>query len=320
MDIASTPLAPRNLLQTCMTLMQPLAEKKGLSLTTSIADAVPETILGDDLRLRQILLNVLGNAVKFTERGHVSAAVSIAVLPGGPVLQILVKDTGVGIAAEYQHGIFDQFVQADQSIVRRYGGTGLGLTISTHLARLMNGTLTLASEPNVGTTVTLRFPLLRAIPQVPGEAAPEGAPSLIEHGPAPRILVAEDHPINQYLITAMLEKFGIVPDVVEDGRAAIATVVAAARGLNPYQLVLMDVQMPGIDGLTAARAIRKCGITPRDLPIIALSASAFASEARQSIDAGMQDHVAKPISLPVLQSIISRWLPESRDPIDRKAA
>lgn len=319
MDIASAPLAPRDLLKTCAALMQPLAEKKGLRLTTTVDGAVPETILGDDLRLRQILLNLIGNAVKFTECGHVTASVRVAGPDSAPVLEIIVDDSGVGIAVEQQRTIFDQFVQADQSIVRRYGGTGLGLTISAQLARLMKGTLTLASEPNVGTTVTLRFPLLRAEAAGSGDLAQDRASAPIDQRSAPRVLVAEDHPINQYLITALLEKFGIVPDVVDDGDAAIAAVVAAAHGPSPYQLVLMDVQMPRTDGLTAARAIRTCGIAPGRLPIVALSANAFASEARQSIDAGMQDHVAKPISLKALQAIITQWLPGSIASLDQKA-
>lgn len=298
----------RQLLRNCASLMKPLVDQKGLTIITSIADDVPQTVLGDDLRLRQVILNLIGNAVKFTDEGDISVAVSIATDGDQNMLQIAVSDTGIGIDRDHQQAVFGEFVQADETTARRYGGSGLGLAISAELVRLMAGTIALDSTPGVGTTVRFCIPLLVAgEDDVVAPALPDANQATARPSAGLRVLVAEDHPVNQQLIRAMLAKMDIVPDIVADGEAAADRVIAAACGDAPYELVLMDIQMPVCDGIDATRAIRASGIDADRLPIVALTANAYATDIDQCSDAGMQDHLPKPVTMASLSAMIARW-------------
>lgn len=314
MMIGCHALDIRQLLQNCATLMKPLVDQKGLTIMTAVADRVPQTILGDDLRLRQVILNLIGNAVKFTDEGAIMVAVSLGVDGDQDMIEVAVTDTGIGIARDHQQAIFAEFVQADETTARRYGGSGLGLAISAELVRLMAGTITLDSTPNVGTTVRFCIPLLIGRDaDVPACSVPDAGASIARPSGANRLLVAEDHPVNQQLIRAMLAKLGIIPDIVVDGAAATQRVLAAAAAGAPYDLVLMDIQMPVCDGLEATCAIRANGIDAATLPIVALTANAYAADVDQCLAAGMQDHLPKPVTMASLSAIVARWTASHSD-------
>ena len=293
----------RHLARGCAALIMPLTTRAGIDLSTTIAEDVPETVRGDGLRLRQIILNLLGNAAKFTAEGAIVLSVAVA----GGELVISVGDTGIGIAADRQTAIFDNFVQADAATNRAYGGTGLGLAISTELAKLMGGRLSLFSALGVGTTVTLRIPLITA-PAAVEDKPPAAGP--IENLPPiarTRILVAEDHDVNQLLIKAMLTRLGHSPVIARNGVEAVTMVQDSFMQGQPFGLVLMDMQMPEIDGIEATRRIRSGGTTAATLPIVALTANAYASDVDSCRAAGMQDHLAKPVQLAALDQLVRRW-------------
>ena len=304
MRIASEPVDLRHALRGCAKLMAPLAEAKGLLLGVDIADTIPARIEGDGLRLRQVLLNLLGNAVKFTEIGEVWLRADV--VEDGAFLEIAVSDTGIGIASDRLGAIFDQFVQSADTPTHRYGGTGLGLAISAQLARLMGGDVAVTSAPGKGTTFALRIPLVALAapaPTPPAEPLSREAKSRSR----PRVLLAEDHEINQMLARAMLERLGAEVTLAVDGAAALAAVTEAEAGDAPFALVLMDMQMPVMDGLAATRAIRAAGIDAARLPIVALTANAYADDVAECLAAGMQAHLAKPLRIADLEQALDRW-------------
>lgn len=305
MQIAPERVDFRHALRNCVKLIEPAAAQKGLQLRFEVEPELPIFVLIDGLRLRQIVLNLLGNAVKFTERGSVSLEARRGWHNGRANIEITVADTGIGIPADRQSAIFEQFVQAEGSTARRFGGTGLGLSISSQLATLMGGTLVLESEEGRGTSFTLRVPLAladaadaRAAPTEQREDQPERTL---------RILLAEDHDVNQTLMEAMLARLGHESSTVADGSQALHAAIAASRSDAPFDLVLMDMQMPVMDGLEATRAIRAAGLDPRALPILALTANAYADDIAACLAAGMQAHLAKPIQLADLGAAIRRW-------------
>jgi PAS domain S-box-containing protein len=309
LDVAAEPMDLTHTLAGCVKLLAPTAERKGLDLTLEVADDLPRAIRGDALRVRQVILNLLGNAVKFTASG----GVTLAARGIDGRLAIAVADTGIGIAPERQDAIFEQFVQADHSITRAYGGSGLGLAISNRLAALMGGGLSLESTPGRGTTITLDLPLVAlddaALPERtrPPRIAPPAARSA-------HVLLADDHDINQILVTAMLARAGHRVTVAGDGAAAVAQVEAGIAAGTPFDMVLMDVQMPVMDGLTATRAIRALGGAATTLPIVALTANAFAADLEACRAAGMDDHLAKPVSIDRLIAVIERRVPAPARP------
>ena len=311
LDVIAEPFDLPHALRACGKLLGPSAAQKRLDLAVTVADDVPRVVLGDALRVRQIVLNLLGNAIKFTEHGKVELAVQMTEIDGEQRLKISVSDTGIGIAPERQGSIFEQFVQADHSITRRYGGSGLGLAISNRLAQLMGGCIGLESRPGEGTTVTFHLPAVAA--ENPADAPgplPRPATRLAQR--SARVLLAEDHEVNQILVRAMLGKAGHDVTVVADGQQAVEAVrLSVARGTR-FDLVFMDMQMPVMDGLAATRTIRE--MEPADerrLPIVALTANAFASDLEACRAAGMDDHVAKPVSMEALLLAVDRW---SRSP------
>ena len=306
MRLASEPVDLRHALRGCAKLMAPLAEQKGLALGCEFGEALPPRIMGDGLRLRQIVLNLLGNAVKFTDTGAVTLRVDTVVDGGSEWLEVEVRDTGIGIEPSRQAAIFDKFMQSDAGTAHRYGGSGLGLSIGAQLARLMHGSLRLESTPGEGSSFFLRVPLVAAesaeapAPTVPALPARPSAPDI-------RVLLAEDHEINQMLASAMLERLGARCTIAQNGAVAVAAVEQAEAEGDPFALVLMDMQMPEVDGLEATRRLRASGRDARALPIVALTANAYADDIDLCLAAGMQAHLAKPLRLAELQQVLDRW-------------
>ncbi len=319
MAIVSETTDLRHTLRSCQRLMEPVARQRNISLVLDIDPAFPPRVLVDKMRLRQIVLNLLGNALKFTEEGEValSASVSRRQFNDPDCMLITVRDSGIGIPADRLQSIFGKFTQADDTTARKYGGTGLGLSISTELAELMGGELTAESDPGQGSAFTLSLPL---------EVAEETEPTHVAASPAEfcglakrlRILVAEDNPINQELTLAMVDKAGHDADLARDGMEAVDAILAARQSDRPYDMVLMDMQMPRMDGLQAAREIRKAGVGAQHLPILAVTANAYADDIQRCENAGMQAHLSKPLRLRELCSAIGKWsgttLPDPTDP------
>ncbi len=255
----------------------------------------PAWVAGDPLRLRQVLLNLVGNAVKFTHEGEVCLETRAEPDAGGIALRMVVRDTGVGIAPARQAAVLQPYTQEGRGTAASFGGTGLGLSIVVGLVERMGGTLRLESEVGTGTTVTVALTLPAA-----------EAPAAVAAGPATmgaqRILVAEDNPVNQEVVLMMLEHLGCSADVVGDGAAAIAAVLDEDAH---YDIVLMDCQMPGTDGFRATRRLRAEGYTG---PIIALTASATPTDRAACLAAGMDDFVSKPLTLDELGGALARQL------------
>jgi len=309
-------LAPVDLhatLAECAALHRLTAEKKGLTLTFACdcGDA-PECrhaeehrpwLLTDGLRLRQIVLNLLGNAVKFTEAGAIRLTYRI----NESELRVSIADTGIGISTARLETIFHPFTQGEGDVARRFGGTGLGLSISRQLADLLGGRIEVESEPGAGSRFSLVLPARLAPPERPPQAAAPVEPADLPK--ASRILLAEDHDINRMLVSEMLERCGQEVALAHDGNEAIAMVIDSIMRGRPFDLVLMDVQMPGCDGYAATRAIRAEGIGPNLLPVVALTANAFPEDIAAARAAGMQAHLAKPVVFADLARALQRWLP-----------
>jgi len=281
-----------------------LAQSKGLTLETRYCHLRSSHYLGDPLRLRQMISNYLGNAIKFTSQGKVVLEVGEVSTDGKTAqLEFSVSDTGIGIAPEKQSLLFKPFSQADNSTTRQFGGTGLGLSIVARLAELMKGEVGLESNVGIGSRFWFRAATepQASLPTV--DVAQMKPPGTALSG---RILVAEDNPVNRAVAKALLKSQGLEADFVEDGQAALEAVM---RG-PAYDLILMDVQMPVMDGQQATRRIRDWEVSQgaRRGNIVALTAGAFEDDKRRCADAGMDDFLAKPIELASLVALLSRWL------------
>ncbi len=304
----------------CAALHRPVAEKKGLKLTFNApcrestgcggdcslctSDVAHPWIITDALRLRQVLLNLIANAVKFTEHGGVEISCEM----DSEDFCIVVKDTGIGISAARIETIFAPFTQGENDTARRFGGTGLGLTISRQLAELLGGVIEVESEPGVGSQFRLKLPAVIAEPEI-AEPLPVQRIEPADLPQAARILLVEDHDVNRLLGTEMLERCGQSVAIAHDGNEAIAMVIDSVMRDKPYDLVFMDIQMPGCDGYAATRAIRAEGIGPDVMPIVALTANAFPEDIAAAREAGMQAHLAKPLVFAELAKALQRWLP-----------
>ena len=293
------------LIETIVALLEPRAKQKGLSLTADIGALGDGRFRGDPMRLRQILLNLVTNAIKFTEWGSVTiAAAAAADDDGGAHLRIEVRDTGIGVSDEAKRRLFMPFEQGDPSIALRFGGTGLGLSISRMLVELMKGRIGVADRPGGGAIFWFEITLPRASPI---NANPRASERTAESGPVAkisgRILLAEDNSVNIEVATLVLEGVGYTVDVARDGLEAVAAVRR-----RPYDLILMDVRMPALDGLSATRDIRAFEGEGKRVPIIAMTASAMAGDQRQCLEAGMDGYVSKPIAPAKLRNTVARWI------------
>ena len=298
----SIPFSIKHSIEAVTLLLAPKAREQGLQLTTSIGADVPAYLNGDPSRLGQILLILVGNAIKFTEQGTVEIAASHRVTSDGLIeLRIEVIDTGAGIPSDVQASLFNPFTQADSSVSRKYGGTGLGLAICRLLCQTMGGDIGVESEVGRGSKFwfTLQCHVAEAPPTV---SSPSLAPAIDPAAAELSILVADDNAIIRKLISKLLERQGYRPDLVCNGMEAVAAVRQ-----KPYDLVLMDMQMPEMDGSSAAKAIRALAGPEHRVPIIALTANALLGERESCRAAGMDDFLTKPIQPDALYAAIVQW-------------
>ncbi|HIJ81794.1 MAG TPA: response regulator [Desulfuromonadales bacterium] len=274
-----------------------IIREKGLGIDIDVADDVPPVLVGDQLRIKQILLNLLGNAVKFTSTGSISISVKLLELSGGTAtVQLTVRDSGIGISAEALERIFSPFVQEDGSTTRRFGGTGLGLTICQRLTGMMNGSIDVESTPGVGSCFMVTLPLSVSDLNDASPVAIKTAP-VVWDGPPLRVLIAEDNEINAVFATLLLKKLGHEAQVVGNGRECLETLRQ-----SEFNLVLMDIQMPELNGVEALRQIREEELqTGRHLPVIALTAFALCGEKNHFLDEGFDGYVSKPM---VMQELV----------------
>jgi len=314
LHIEQVPFEPRSVLQEACNVIAPLGAAKNLTLNRHIEAAVPTTLLGDPMRLRQVLLNLLNNAVKFTEQGWIAVVMRTdATDLQRPLLHIAVSDTGTGIAPEMQARIFEAFTQEDASTTRRFGGTGLGLSISKRLVELMGGRIWLESAPGRGSifqfTLPLRSPAQsRTLPTSNAESPP--SPTVTpprQPSRAASLLLVEDNPVNQKVAIRLLERQGYSVTLAEDGIQAVA-----AFADQTFDGVLMDLQMPGMGGLEATRRIREIerARSSGRVPIIAMTANAMVGDREVCLAAGMNDYVTKPVSRQALAAVLDCWLPK----------
>ncbi len=304
--LVERPFALPALVETCVLIVRGQADAKGLDLRLRMDPALPRWLLGDENRLRQVLFNLLNNAVKFTGAGSITLDIAPEVgIAGDERLHFRVIDTGIGIPQEKQSRLFQRFSQVDGSIQRDYGGTGLGLAICRHLVRLMGGEIGVSSVDGCGSTFwfTVRMPRASAPESVPAVASAPVARC------AGRLLLVDDSPINRELARAVLEGAGHAVVAVADGQAAVEAVRAGG-----FDLVLMDVQMPGMDGMTATRLIRSLPGAAARLPVIAMTANVLPDQVAAFHEAGMDDHVGKPFDRDTLCGTIERWLPAGPAP------
>ena len=306
-EIDAAPFSPQTLVDNVTSMLAAFAEGKGVALERSIDASAPPFLLGDESRLRQIVLNLANNAIKFTSRGTVSIAVHVDSVSKGRVdLRFAVKDSGIGISEEQQKRLFQRFSQVDGSITRRFGGTGLGLAICKQLVELMGGSIGVDSREGQGATFWFRVPLQIAEPATAMSRSPVVAPD--EQTAGAWILLVEDVEVNQDLAKAVLERWGHTIDIANDGAEAIEKVRQ-----NRYDLVLMDVQMPVMDGVTATKIIRGSGHANADVPIVAMTANVLPQQIAALKEAGLDDHVGKPFKAAALQAVIGRWARQASD-------
>jgi len=306
----------RSVCEEARAILQASVAKRGLIMSLAYDATLPRIIKGDPVRLRQVLLNLASNAVKFTERGAVRIELSRL---DEAQLKISVADSGIGITAEQLDRLFRRFTQADSSTTRRYGGTGLGLAISKTLVELMGGTIGAQSLPGAGSTFWITLPLIAGTQtqaQPTAAEQPASVPTLVDAVAAPpargaaqmgaaRVLLVEDNFVNQRVAVYMLAKLGHRVDVAKHGREAIDML-----GKSGYDLVLMDCQMPEMDGFEATRIIRdrSSPVLDHEIPVIAMTANAFPEDRARALACGMNDFLAKPVDRPVLASMLEKWL------------
>jgi signal transduction histidine kinase/DNA-binding NarL/FixJ family response regulator len=313
MPIEPARCSPCELLTDLVALMRVRAEAKQLKLTAVVDGCLPETILADPLRLRQVLVNLVGNAIKFTDQGEVCVTARLAAENGPSRLHFDVTDTGIGMNAEQIGKLFQPFNQVDTSSSRRFGGTGLGLCISKRLTEAMGGTIEVRSSVGKGSTFSFTIDVgpLGGVPMIDGaqtvlvERVPvtATAPEKIQlHG---RVLLAEDGPDNLTLIRTILEDAGADVTAVENGQLAVESVLAAGEAGAPFDVILMDMQMPVMDGYAATRELRarECVV-----PIIALTAHAMAEDRQKCLDAGCNDYTSKPIDWRKFLATVAAWM------------
>jgi signal transduction histidine kinase len=317
LELAYSPFSPVEAFESIIGMLAPLASGKGLQLRLSLDPALPPAVVGDATRLRQVVTNLVGNAVKFTDAGQVSVDVTLFSSSDDEVsIRCTVCDSGVGIAESDIPKLFNEFSQLDTSNTRRFGGTGLGLAISDRLVRKMGGEIGCTRNLDQGTTFWFTLALRLPVPAITSSAHDQtaiarqsGAPSLDQGGDGPVVLIVEDNPTNALILDRMLVLFGYRSAIVSSGSDAIDAISSG----ETYSAILMDCQMPVMDGYTAATKLREqsAGTEPR-VPIIAVTATATTSDQARCLAAGMDDYLTKPIVLDRLGAILDRWAPTDR--------
>ncbi len=313
------PMSIHHVLKSCVGLMAPIANQKQFNVNLEIDETVPELVLADADHLRQIMLNLLGNAVKFTKAGAVTVTAKADNAGAGKInLHVIVKDTGIGIPSDRLEAIFAPFEQADANTSRTFGGSGLGLTISRQLISVMEGMIDVRSVEGKGTSFHIQFPVGIYEARTVGEKAKAKNQSVAASGDQieqsavktsnGKILLAEDHDINQILIVEMIKRLGYHSVLAVNGVDAVEKVEAAARENAPFDLVLMDVQMPVMDGYEATKSIRLNGYSEQQLPILAITANAYPEDIEHCLQSGMQGHIPKPVMIDKLQSSLNAWI------------
>jgi signal transduction histidine kinase/CheY-like chemotaxis protein len=321
--LADSPFSITDTIAGCVALLAPAAIDKGLRLSWAVDGEAPPGLCGDEARVRQVVLNLLSNAVKFTDTGRIDVRLSTVDDRGGAVrLRVDVADTGAGLSAQECHSIFAEFEQGESAVTRQNGGSGLGLAIARRVARAMGGDVTVSSVPGQGSTFSALFVIDKADANAAAlrmaltEAAAGGQDR--RRAASARVLVAEDNGVNALLATRLLEREGCTVVRVSTGDEAVAAVARTIGGQEPaYDLVLMDIFMPRLDGIEATRAIRRLlAQLPESgrpaLPIVAVTANAFAEDRERYLEAGLDDHLAKPFDGQALRGLLARWLAPAR--------
>ena len=299
LSLERAPFCLRVLIEELQQLFAPQASDKHIDFRCQIAPELPHTVCGDAVRLRQILVNLIGNAFKFTTRGSISVDLRLQAQQGERLqLAVSVRDSGIGIPADKQHNIFTPFEQADMSTTRRFGGTGLGLSICRMLCELMEGEIGVRSEPGQGA----EFWFTVWLDAAPAVAAPTvAAHAALQIPPDAKLLIVEDNSVNTLVLSRLLAKLGAVQvDTAANGEIALDRCAA-----NNYQLIFMDTHMPVLDGLSATRELRARGVRSR---IVGVSADAMRDDQAQALASGMDDYITKPVSLDTLRRVMEDWL------------
>jgi CheY-like chemotaxis protein/two-component sensor histidine kinase len=304
----------REMVRSAVSVVSPAARAKDLEIVVAIDDETPELLIGDPVRVRQILLNLLSNSVKFTERGTIGVSISADATsaPECVLLRASVSDTGIGIPAEAQRRLFQSFNQGESSTTRRYGGTGLGLAISKRLVELMGGEVGFESSPGEGSRFWFTAKLSLGTEALPAKFSPteERPPREQNCG---TILVVEDNQINQKVLSHQLINLGYAIEVAENGAEAVAKVKN-----RRYDLIFMDVQMPVMDGFQATQEIRSLGEDSSSIPIVAVTANAFQTEREKCFSSGMDDYLTKPVDKDRLKEALRRWARGARSEARRQ--
>ena len=316
MDMEDTLFFLSDVMDNLSALLTAKAEEKGIKLLFALDSDLPDTFIGDPLRLGQILINLTNNAIKFTDSGEVViAAKRISINEKLVKLNFAVRDTGIGLTPEQIDGLFKPFTQADSTTTRKYGGTGLGLSICKRLTEMMNGDIAVTSEPGKGSVFTFTAEFGQAVGEKQQEPSPtpDDTANLAAISLDPirgaRVLLAEDNTINQQVATELLEQAGIIVTIAADGREAVKAVRQ-----DTFDLVFMDIQMPEMDGFEASRKIRR-NARLKDMPIIAMTAHVMAGVREKCLAAGMDGHLAKPIDPTELTAALLKWIkPGERAP------
>ncbi len=303
-DIENVPYSPRKVIDDVATLLRPKAEEKGLKLKIDSRLEIPERLVGDAVRLRQVLVNLIGNAIKFTDKGHVEVSAGLGKTRSSDQLMITVRDTGIGISKTATPKLFKHFAQADSSMSRRFGGTGLGLVICKQIVELMGGEIGVRSEEGKGSAFWFTVPAQSVASCDAGDAVLSGEKAATAVAPVARsmrVLAADDHPVNQQVLKLFLASLGHEVVMVENGELAVA-----AMGTHSFDAIIMDIEMPVMDGVAATKAIRARTGADRDTPVIAVTAHALSGDREKYLDAGMNDYVSKPFNQDELQAALAR--------------
>jgi PAS domain S-box-containing protein len=294
------PFCMRETVEKVVLLFADRAGRKGINLSIAIHDGMPKQLLGDSGRVRQVLINLVGNALKFTHNGHIQIRMQAERVGDGGNILADVKDTGIGMTPELQEHIFDKFTQGDTSSKRKYGGAGLGLAITRQLVGLMGGEISVSSEVDKGTTFRFNLKLGSMATDVPvAVVVPAlGKPNQINA----QILLVEDNLVNQKVATAMIKKTGCTVTVAPNGARALEQIA-----LKQFDLIFMDCQMPIMDGFETTQAIRQMVGEIRDIPIVAMTAHALKEDRQKCLDAGMDDYLSKPVHMDSLVAVLQKY-------------